>query len=63
MGRAPLERTTVLERGHTLGIPKKANGEEDDEDDAREDGYKAEIMHRYRTLIRDQIGRTREQLT
>jgi hypothetical protein len=38
------------------------NQGEDDEDDAREDGYEAEIMRRYRSLIRDRVGRTSEPL-
>jgi hypothetical protein len=33
-----------------------------DTEDAREDGYKAEIMCHYCTLICDRIGRPREQL-
>jgi hypothetical protein len=32
---------------------KDAHSEEDNEDDAREDGYKVEIMRCYCTLIRD----------
>ncbi|KIM85630.1 hypothetical protein PILCRDRAFT_5302 [Piloderma croceum F 1598] len=36
--------------------------EKDDKDDARKDGYEAEIMCHYRSLIWDRIGRAREQL-
>ena len=38
------------------------NQGEDDEDDAREDGYKAEIMRRYRSLIRNRVGHASEPL-
>ena len=56
--RSTRTRQDTRERSY----PQYLGGENVDDDDNREDGYEAEIMRRYRSLIHDRVGRAREQL-